>query len=36
MATSTRKGPFPVENARRHLEPGPIVLVTSRTAASAT
>ncbi len=24
-----RKRPFPVEDARRHLEPGPIVLVTS-------
>ncbi|MFO1324240.1 MAG: flavin reductase family protein [Burkholderiales bacterium] len=29
MKTALRKKPFPVENARRYLEPGPVVLVSS-------
>src|SRR6056297_3664357 len=29
MASNTTKAPFPVEKARRYLEPGPIVLLSS-------
>lgn len=30
MAKIVRKQPFPVERARRYLEPGPVVLISSR------